>query len=429
MSCSQESMTTSLSFQKSIWEVHQMTMALLLLLPTMEVRLSRAILHIIQMANLMLWQFQWIVATVLFGKKNYGGTGNDYGYTVKCLSNGNFVVSASKSVGTYNSWLLLLDSGGTEIFSTILSSYNSFCFAVDVLSDNSFITAGKTYGSGSGYYGFLTKVDSSGTKSWEQNFGNSGYTDIFYSVLVGASSNYLACGIYGNGNKLYILMTSTSGTSIWEKQIGSSTSTCYELKNLPDTNYIAVGSGYSSTTSSTDGWVIKFSYESTILYSDYLGGASTDEFYGVVVESDGGYTSSGYTKSYPTPSSNRKVCINRDNFVCQAGSYLLSAACTPCPVGTYTNSIDLTVCTGCSVGFYQPNQGKTSCLPCPIGTYQDSTSQTECIHCAEGSYQDTTGQATCKTCETNYYPNVLKTLCLYKGIFDTEASFTPCTLR
>ena len=194
---------------------------------------------------------------------------------------------------------------------------------------------------------------------------------------------------------------------------------------------------------------MKFSYDGILVYQNSFGGEKEDRFTCMTAESDYGFTAAGITYSYPTPGNQLNVFVVGSYFLCEAGYYNSSAICAKCPVGTYSTERGVDECTGCAAGFYQPSQAQKSCIACPSGTYQSSTSQsaclqcsigtynantgsslsTACTECAEGYYQDTTGQSSCKTCATNYYPNLLKTSCLYKGIFSTEALFTSSAFK
>ena len=139
---------------------------------------------------------------------------------------------------------------------------------------------------------------------------------------------------------------------------------------------------------------------------------------------------------------------NKNTITCDAGSYLSSDSCLPCPDG-YTSDIgsssidscyidvpkgnelaqntsdinpckegyinpldkrvyfgDKVVCTPCSIGSYQNEQGQVECKKCNAGFVQAKLGQTSCIPCPENTYQDEEGKMACKGCAEGYHSNV-----------------------
>jgi len=94
---------------------------------------------------------------------------------------------------------------------------------------------------------------------------------------------------------------------------------------------------------------------------------------------------------------------------CPPGSYMGSAGCVPCGMGTYTavSSSSTTACLQCAAGKYSDaQQGATICTACPAGkTTLDSqranwiAGATACSTCIAGHYL---AVATCAPCTLGY---------------------------
>lgn len=60
---------------------------------------------------------------------------------------------------------------------------------------------------------------------------------------------------------------------------------------------------------------------------------------------------------------------------------------TPCPVGTFSNSVGVIECTACPLGFYSNTTNSTCCVVCLSGTIS-FTNRTGCEKCPEGLSSD-----------------------------------------
>ena len=290
---------------------------------------------------------------------------------------------------------LLILEGINYFQHTIVETTYSIFYSFDILNDGSFIVAGFSSAANSNPY--IIKMDSSRGTEWHHTYDESLSNACLQSIVSGPNSNYIACGYLASSQVFYVLMIDIYGSELWHKEYGvaGKVNKCFEVANLQNGNYGAVGSTSSVGKGELDGWVMKFSFEGNLLFQSTFGGTSSDYIIGFVIENDGGFTAGGYTYSFPTSSVYLNAYIKGGYFLCEPGFYFIYPVCTPCPVGTYV----------------------------------DKNGATECADCAEGFYQDTLGETSCKTCTTNYYPNILKTLCLYKGIFSNEASFTSSSFK
>jgi hypothetical protein len=162
---------------------------------------------------------------------------------------------------------------------------------------------------------------------------------------------------------------------------------------------------------------------------------------------------------------------------CNAGFFSVSGtattvACTACPVNTYSTSIGSTSCTACPAGYFTANAASTSaltcqpcarglfstgngaaCTACPLNTYSNNVGSAACTNCLPGTFTRAVGSNSsalcapcpagtvslgsgdaCQSCPANTYANlgVLtgSTACLNCSVnFDTAGavSSTACT--
>lgn len=189
--------------------------------------------------------------------KTYGGTNYDFANSVIQLSNGDFVMA-----GTTRS----VDG--------------------DIPSPN-----------GGGYDAWLSKVSSTGVKSWMKVFGAN---DDDYVTGLAASSDggFLITGytFVNNQNTAWAIKTDAEGTKQWQKQLSSSSDAKpITVLTTNDGAYLFVG--YTSASGSRDGWVSKIDASGNTVWTKTFGGGGEDWFTSVVKASDGGYVMTGYTNS------------------------------------------------------------------------------------------------------------------------------------
>lgn len=114
-----------------------------------------------------------------------------------------------------------------------------------------------------------------------------------------------------------------------------------------------------------------------------------------------------FTGCLPCNAGSYSIQGNADNACspCPIGTFTESTAqssCTNCPVGKYSATTGLAACIDCNAGSYSAEEGKSECTTCPIGTIS-AASAGACDKCLAGSYTTQTGAITCDSCGLGRY--------------------------
>ncbi len=167
---------------------------------------------------------------------------------------------------------------------------------------------------------WASKLDSSGSISWEYTFGFAG-SDTPYSIIQTKDNGYLLSGVLdvsasnGQGDRnsigsrhaggdYWVIKLNASGVKQWSNYYGGSfTDTAYDAIQTEDDGYIIIGSSdsddvdISNPRGSYDFWVIKISDTGTLVWEKSFGGSEIDEAHAISKTADGNYLIVGDTRS------------------------------------------------------------------------------------------------------------------------------------
>lgn len=187
-------------------------------------------------------------------KASYGGSGNDYGQSVRQTYDRGYIVAGSAA---------------------------SFGNAIDM---------------------YLIKTDSVGVMQWHKHYGGSA-VDRVYSVKQTTDSGYVMVGFSNSISGNYdvcIVKTDKTGNTSWIKSYGGSNwDFGYSIQQTFDGGYIVAGTTYSFGSGNKDMYLLKLNQNGDTLWTKTFGGSNEDEGNSVIhTVQDSGYLAVGYTKSF-----------------------------------------------------------------------------------------------------------------------------------
>ena len=161
----------------------------------------------------------------LLWEKNFGGTDSDYGYSVVETADGGFVVvGITSSFGSrVQMYLLKTDSNGNLLWEKNFGgTSDDYGYSVVETEDSGLVVTGETYSLGNYSQLYLLKTDSNGNLLWEENFGGS-ESDRGSSVVSTTDGGLVVTGYtdsFGSRVQVYLLKTDSDGNLLWERDFG-----------------------------------------------------------------------------------------------------------------------------------------------------------------------------------------------------------------
>lgn len=253
----------------------------------------------------------WLLKTDQDGsiqwQNSFGGTANDYAYSLTQTSDGGYVLTGfteSFGAGGRDVWLVKTDELGNLLWSNTLGLSNwDEGRAVIQTDDEGFIVAGSITSYFTGTVDvLLARFNSSGDLLWTKSYGESG-SESGLSVQQTADGGYVVTGCtssWGAGSDdLYLLKTDSQGTMEWDQTFGGShVDWGRSVQQTSDGGYIVTGYTSSYGSGYEDVWLIKTDEEGNLQWDRTYGGSLSDEGSHVQQTFEGGYVISATTGSY-----------------------------------------------------------------------------------------------------------------------------------
>ncbi len=235
--------------------------------------------------------------------KTFGDVEEDLGYCVKqTIDGGYIVVGGTKSFGSgsYDVYLVKTDANGNKIWQkTFGGSYEDWGYSVCQLNDGGYIISGFTssFGSGMGDV-WIIRTDSLGNKKWDKTFGDN-QDDGGVDIKVTADNGFIIAGVHGsNSGDVWIIKTDSLGNKQWDKKFGGSNQDGATSIDIINNEYIVTGMTMSYGSGNGDLWLIKIDSNGNKIWDRTFGGGEQDGGTSVKKTDDGGFIITGMTKSY-----------------------------------------------------------------------------------------------------------------------------------
>lgn len=243
----------------------------------------------------------------LVWSKTYGGNGNDQGKDIIATSDGNYLIvgwSNSPLLGNQEANLIKINPAGTVIWSRLYGGTgHDYGHSVKQCVDGGYIMLGQTfsYGAGGGD-AYLVKTDAGGNSVWTKTFGGALSDEgVYINANNDKTFTFLirdSCGI-GKDIDVRIVKTDSSGNLIWSKSYGGNQKdTPKMIQPTSDGGYVAAAISRSFGWINPDMWIIKFDNMGDTTWTRHFGGVNNEHCYVVREQPDGSYIAVGKTASY-----------------------------------------------------------------------------------------------------------------------------------
>ena len=249
--------------------------------------------------------------------KNYGGTQNERGYSVKQTSDGGYVIvgsSTSYGAGGSDLWILKVDGLGEFSWSkTYGGQGNDIGRDITQTSDGGYIITGytKSFSSGGDMDLWLIKTDANGesclysdggtcsenSSKWIKSFGTSG-NDYGTSVQETSEGDFIVAGKSGRIPSVFVIKTNSSGEKIWENLYGTGPGDRAQyIIERQDLGFLIVGKENANNVDDKL-CLINIDTDGAEVWHSLYGGGGADGGNHISEVSGGGYIIAGATKSY-----------------------------------------------------------------------------------------------------------------------------------
>jgi hypothetical protein len=248
----------------------------------------------------------WVVKTDDLGNmvwnKTYGGTANDWGYSVVTTSDGGYVLGGLiRSFGFEDDhfWLIKIDVNGNVEWDKFCGGtgvtgggFNRKCSLVKT-ADGGYALVAITDSDDNGLDFLLAKTDASGNFELNQTYGGT-ETEFARSLAAASDGGCVIAGFtnsFGAGSHdCWLVKTDELGNMEWDHTYGGSGYDVAEsLVAVSDGGYAICG------RLGEDLWLVKTDADGNMMWNQTYSGGKIDVAYSVVETSDGAYAIAGVT--------------------------------------------------------------------------------------------------------------------------------------
>jgi hypothetical protein len=217
------------------------------------------------------------------------------------LGDGRYAVTGSTADYPEDVWLAQLDSVGEVLWSKRYGGSNDdWGWTVLQNPDGGYVIAGETWSFGAGHNDFyLIRTDSSGDTLWTRTYGGPG-PEGPSQMIRAADGGYL---IVGGSNPTsypdaYLVRTDSGGETLWTRRYGGPWEDEAEDVVAVDGGYVVSGHYGWYSPESSDVWLIGLNDRGDTAWTRTYGGNGQELAFGLRRVSDGGLVITGWTSSF-----------------------------------------------------------------------------------------------------------------------------------
>ena len=244
--------------------------------------------------------------------KTFDEDENDIAYSIIQTKDGGYAVAGSTGVrvwGETNCWVIKLDAKGNMEWDNNFGGTGwDEIYSIIQTKDGSFITTGCVWSKGAGRGDVrVAKLNKRGNLVWDKTFGGS-ENDEAHSIIQTNDGGYAVAGftvLEDTGDRdFWVIKLDKDGNKVWDKTLGG-TSEDWANSIIQNKNgdYIVAGWTKSMGAGKTDVWIVKLDKRGNLVWDKTFGGSENDEAHSIIQTDDGGYAVAGWTKSKGTGNS------------------------------------------------------------------------------------------------------------------------------
>ena len=240
-------------------------------------------------------------------RKSYGvATSTDDQFQAIAIDSAGYIFCAGSSVGggVWDSVVVKFDSNLTVVAKGGYTTITNQFLGIAVDPSGFVITCG-TVANGAAYDGFVCRFNNSLVLLAAKAYGSAATDDRFVSVDTDSAGNIVCCGFTSTNmtgvssyhDALVVKFDTNLVILAQKKYAGAAEDIFNDVVVDSGNNIICVGWTASEGAGSYDALVVKFDTNLNVLVKKIYGGASADQFYGVVTDQAGNIICAGYTFS------------------------------------------------------------------------------------------------------------------------------------
>jgi len=238
--------------------------------------------------------------------ETFGDEGTDVANSIIQTKDGGYIIAGfiwTVYASKQDICVIKLDENGNiEWEKTFDKDEHDIAYSIIQTKDGGYAIAG---GTGKRFWGevncWVIKLDAKGNMEWDNNFGGTGWDEI-YSIIQTKDGSFVTTGcVWSKGagrGDVRVAKLNKRGNLVWDKTFGGSENDeTRSIVQTEDGGYVVAGFTVSEDTGDRDIWIIKLDKEGNKVWDRTFGGTSEDWANSIIQNKNGDYIVAGWTKS------------------------------------------------------------------------------------------------------------------------------------